>query len=239
MGYAEDSDYKPKPAKTALVGKTNAKQAQFYKQQRMTAEAAEKRGGKGSDAATRTAAQIHQKLGRSLTGREADLTQKPGASEDEQRAAVFGALGGAGDAAALLGGLGRSALRSSVPQAVEGAVRKVGSQVAKRTIPGAGPRVVGKATVEDVGRTASRRALGPGKQVEKSAAKRGASKAPDLDKTAKGTPRKVNPRAAGTHPRAMGTNPRAVAARRAAEKAATGKKSVGKKAADIIRAKKR
>jgi hypothetical protein len=94
MGYAEDSDYKPKPKKTALVGKTDAKQKAYYTKQRKDAEAGEK---KGNIAATRTAAKIHQKTGRKLTGAEGDLTLKPGASEGEQMGNLTAVLGGAGD----------------------------------------------------------------------------------------------------------------------------------------------
>ena len=42
----------------------------------------EKHGG--SDAVTREAARIHEKAGMKLTGREADLTKKPGPSEESR-----------------------------------------------------------------------------------------------------------------------------------------------------------
>ena len=229
----------------------------FYTRQRLNAESGAREGDTNAQKAT---AKIYSKLGKSVPKSERLGAGKPGASEGEQMLNVASIGAGAGD---IIGGL-----RAAVPMAeagVKAALGRGAGQIAKRTIPGAGPRVVGKATVEDVGRTASRRALGPGKPKPlarqlteqgrsprgsglgesgpvKGGAKRGASKAPDLDKTAKGAPRKVNPRAAGTHPRAMGTNPRAVAARRkAAEEAAqtgTGiptRRTVGTKAADIIR----
>jgi hypothetical protein len=107
MGYAEDSNYKPKPKKTALVGKTNAKQAAYYRKQRLDAEAGEK---KGNTAATRTAAKIHQKTGRALTGAEGDLTLKPGASEGEQMGNLAMGLGGIGDMGGVVArGLSRAA----------------------------------------------------------------------------------------------------------------------------------
>lgn len=100
-GYAHDSTPPPKKRKTPLVGKTDAKQKAYYHKQRLAAEAGEKRG---STAATRTAAKIHQKTGQALTGAEGDLTLKPGASEDEQRGAVFG-FGSAMPVGGIIGAL--------------------------------------------------------------------------------------------------------------------------------------
>jgi hypothetical protein len=181
------------------------KQQKFYRAQRISDENKEKRGG--SDAVTREAATIHKKAGMKLTGREADLTQKPGASPGEQMANVAMVGGGLGDAASLIG-LGRSALGASVPRAVEGVARKAlgrgAGQVAKRTIPGVGPRVVGKTTVEDIGRTASRRALPAGKAE----LPRGAPKRTMRTDAAKVTRPKSGPRGSGRTPRELNRSPR-------------------------------
>ncbi len=183
-------------------------QQRYYRTQRLIDEKREK---VGNAAATREAGTIHQKTGRKLTGAEGDLLLKPGASEGQQM--LNTALAADYPIGRVLG-----AVRGAVPLAAEAG--NVARGIAQKAIGRAGPRVVGKATVEDVGKTGSRAALKPGRQAlgaGKPAARSAAKKAPDLENTAKGAPRKVNPRAAGTHPRAMGTNPRAVAARRAAK----------------------
>lgn len=201
-------------------------QQRYYRTQRLIDEKREK---VGNAAATREAGTIHQKTGRKLTGAEGDLLLKPGASEGQQM--LNTALAADYPIGRVLG-----AVRGAVPLAAEAG--NVARGIAQKAIGRAGPRVVGKATVEDVGKSGSRAALkrtssGPGGNLAaRKALKPGEPRAikrtleapksarkspPDLENTAKGTPRKVNPRAAGTHPRAMGTNPRAVAARRAAK----------------------
>lgn len=216
----------------------------------MNAETGAKEGDLNAQKVT---AQIYKKLGKKVPTAETLGAGKPGASEGEQMTNVALLGGGIGDAAKLIGGL-----REAVPAAVDAGRGLVARATAKRTIPG-GARVVGKAAVKDARgavRGGTQKALGPGRPALREAKAAPKAKAPDLDKTAKGTARKVNPRAAGTHPRAMGTNPRAVAARKAAasseeraaskhadalkslEDHATGKPakgSIGKKAADRIR----